>query len=252
MQKRKSDSFDTAAVNFGQNRFKNIFAFLGSGLVFPNCILRVAEQEAGGVHAVRLDGPNDLYGLARDEQVVVRKVFFDDRFAPEVFRDLAGYKLVLPHADWILAYHDQTVAGQLLAERVDKPVLAGILLLQMNLPIGPWSSMLRLALSGQLVAATDLIAPQSTAAKIRPDAQNGYKKMAVVPPASGNHGLTRREKEVLALVSQGGSNKMIAHKMSLSEHTVKLHLHNATNKIGARNRTEAATWYLSRQLGIGP
>ncbi len=62
-------------------------------------------------------------------------------------------------------------------------------------------------------------------------------------------GLTRREKEVLALVSQGGRNKTIAHTMSLSEHTVKLHLHNAITKIGARNRTEAATWYLSRQLG---
>ncbi len=63
--------------------------------------------------------------------------------------------------------------------------------------------------------------------------------------------LTRREKEVLAHVSQGGRNKHIAYKMALSEHTVKLHLHNAITKIGARNRTEAATWYLSHHSGAG-
>jgi DNA-binding NarL/FixJ family response regulator len=61
--------------------------------------------------------------------------------------------------------------------------------------------------------------------------------------------LTQREKEVLALVSQGGRNKSIANAMCLSEHTVKLHLHNAITKIGARNRTEAATWYLSHHSG---
>ncbi|MBD0415649.1 response regulator transcription factor [Tianweitania sp. Rool2] len=52
--------------------------------------------------------------------------------------------------------------------------------------------------------------------------------------------LTRRELEILELVSRGMQNKMIATQFSLSEHTVKIHLHNIISKLGTSNRTEAA------------
>ncbi|OZB16235.1 MAG: hypothetical protein B7X55_08310 [Rhodobacterales bacterium 34-62-10] len=249
-------------------RFRNrsgitdIFLFVGSALVFPNSILRIAEQEAGGVHALRLDALRDLAALIHDPAIIVRKVFFDDRMAAEVFRNIDLYKADLPEADWILAYRDPTLARRLLHERAATPRLMDILLLPMNLPICPWSSMLRLVLAGQFIAAGELMGPavpEKTPATPAPD---HHRDMPSVPPepvraAAGmdgmdaDPGLTRREKEVLALVSQGGRNKTIAHTMSLSEHTVKLHLHNAITKIGARNRTEAATWYLSRHLGEG-
>lgn len=52
--------------------------------------------------------------------------------------------------------------------------------------------------------------------------------------------LTVREAEVLKLVVAGETNKEIASKLSLAEVTVKLHVSNILEKLGARDRTEAA------------
>jgi DNA-binding NarL/FixJ family response regulator len=49
--------------------------------------------------------------------------------------------------------------------------------------------------------------------------------------------LTRRERQVMLLVSEGNSNKEVGRHLSMSEGTVKIHLHNIYQKIGARNRT---------------
>lgn len=50
---------------------------------------------------------------------------------------------------------------------------------------------------------------------------------------------SERELELLQLVSQGLSNREIAHKMYISPNTVKVHLRNIFTKINARSRTEA-------------
>jgi DNA-binding NarL/FixJ family response regulator len=52
--------------------------------------------------------------------------------------------------------------------------------------------------------------------------------------------LTGREIELLQLVAEGLPNKAIAHRLSISENTVKYHLSNILQKLGAKNRTEAA------------
>ena len=53
-------------------------------------------------------------------------------------------------------------------------------------------------------------------------------------------GLTRRQREILALVGAGLSNRGIAERTGLTEGTVKLHVSNILKRLGARNRTEAA------------
>jgi two-component system, NarL family, nitrate/nitrite response regulator NarL len=55
-----------------------------------------------------------------------------------------------------------------------------------------------------------------------------------------NQRLTPRERQVLALVASGASNKEIARELTLAEVTVKLHLRQILRKIDARNRSEAA------------
>lgn len=58
--------------------------------------------------------------------------------------------------------------------------------------------------------------------------------------------LTPREIEVLRLLAEGSSNKTIAWKLDISEHTVKFHVNSILSKMGAASRTEAVMLGLRR------
>lgn len=53
--------------------------------------------------------------------------------------------------------------------------------------------------------------------------------------------LTEREQEVLDLLGEGQSNRAIATRLQISEHTVKFHVSSLLGKLGASSRTEAVT-----------
>ncbi|NTX10175.1 response regulator transcription factor [Myxococcus sp. CA056] len=57
--------------------------------------------------------------------------------------------------------------------------------------------------------------------------------------ALGPDALTPREREVLALLAEGLSNKAIADRLSISEHTAKFHVNAVLGKLGVQRRTEA-------------
>ena len=57
------------------------------------------------------------------------------------------------------------------------------------------------------------------------------------PPQAAD--LTPRELEVLRLLAEGLANKAIAHRLDVSEHTVKFHVNSILGKLGAQNRTDA-------------
>jgi len=61
-------------------------------------------------------------------------------------------------------------------------------------------------------------------------------------------GLTKREKEVMALVTSGLMNKQIAARIGLSEITVKVHRGNVTRKMGARSLADLVK--MAESLGI--
>lgn len=55
--------------------------------------------------------------------------------------------------------------------------------------------------------------------------------------------LTRREREIIALVDQGLSNKEIARKLGIEVTTAKNHVHNILEKLHVHRRINASTWY---------
>jgi DNA-binding NarL/FixJ family response regulator len=59
-------------------------------------------------------------------------------------------------------------------------------------------------------------------------------------------GLTEREIEVLKMVAGGTPNKVIASEMGLAEPTVKSHLKNIFQKLGANDRSHAVTIAIRR------
>ncbi len=91
------------------------------------------------------------------------------------------------------------------------------------------------AVHAGLVAMT----PAAVAA-ILPDAQLFDDELA--------EALSGREQEVLDLLAEGLSNKLIAQGLNISEHTVKTHVASIFVKLGASSRTEAVSQAIRRGL----
>lgn len=59
-------------------------------------------------------------------------------------------------------------------------------------------------------------------------------------------GLTDREREILRLIAEGLSNKLIARRLDIAEGTVKVHVKHLLKKLNLRSRVEAAVWAIGR------
>jgi DNA-binding NarL/FixJ family response regulator len=68
------------------------------------------------------------------------------------------------------------------------------------------------------------------------------------PQPAAEDALTEREREVLALVATGATNREIAEQMHLSHHTVKDYTRNVFRKLEVRNRAEAVQ--RAQRLGL--
>jgi len=74
---------------------------------------------------------------------------------------------------------------------------------------------------------------------------------ALVPasaPADPQAPLTPREREVLELMAEGASNKMIARALGISVHTAKFHVGSVIDKLDATGRTDAVAQ--AARLGV--
>ena len=82
----------------------------------------------------------------------------------------------------------------------------------------------------------------------------GGHRQEQAPPGSAwasamrNAGLTEREVEVLRLIASGATNREIAEALVISEGTVKNHISNMLNRLGLRDRTQAAIY--ARENGL--
>lgn len=66
-------------------------------------------------------------------------------------------------------------------------------------------------------------------------------------PAGPQVNFTERESDVLDLIAQGYTNKMIARELSITDGTVKGHVKHLLKKLGFKSRVEAAVWASSNR-----
>ena len=64
----------------------------------------------------------------------------------------------------------------------------------------------------------------------------------------GRGELTERERQVVQLLAEGLSNKLIADRLGISDHTAKFHVNGVMMKLGASTRTEAVVEAMRRGL----
>ena len=71
--------------------------------------------------------------------------------------------------------------------------------------------------------------------------------LALAALSEGNNPLTNREREVLRLLVDGATNRVIADQLSVSIETVKSHVHHIMQKLQVKDRTQAAVLAARKQ-----
>ena len=71
---------------------------------------------------------------------------------------------------------------------------------------------------------------------------------ASTPPVVSDGELTRREREVAALLAEGLSNSELARRLYISPRTAAVHVSNILTKLGMASRTEVAAWAVRNGL----
>lgn len=151
-----------------------------------------------------------------------------------------------PSAFTAVTASHSTICRDAFQKAVERRALRGIVPMDVNLDI--WLSVVRIMLKGgeyfppQLFQrnTSDLPAPVEATPKSTAEPADSARAVK---------GLTAREMQVLSCVAKGLQNKLIAVELGLSEHTVKIHIHNTIRKLGAHNRTEAAALYFRCTAG---
>lgn len=213
--------------------------FVGKELFYSDQTINGVQSEFG-VSTRRIETIDALPALNGSDVgagkiVVVDQMLLDDLLTrPQVYTESAGSGCLA------FAYRKEDVA-RLAFENWDRGQFGDIGYLPMNVAPDVWRSILRLLLHEELYLPcflADCVAhPQISSNEPREPAS----KPGDLHPIYSK--LTRREKQVLQLVSKGQSNKIIASNLGITEHTVKLHMHNVAGKIGVSNRTAAAQFF---------
>ena len=207
------------------------------------------DRRVGGYVAVLLD--RQPLWLAAVAEVLERAGF---QVAGTTTSEAEALRLLREHRPDVLIFEPEactsSTARLLEAGRLAQPQLKAVAVsstedaevIRAVLQAGVWAYVLKRACAEDIVAAVrqafvhsihfarplDLGKP----APVRANSSNG----------AGLQLLTRREREILALVAEGHSNSVMAKRLWVTEQTVKFHLSNIYRKVGVPNRTAATRW----------
>ena len=224
---------------------KCLVYFVGNAMNFSTSMLRAAEFEIPEIGFHRVASLAEVEDLPAGVASNVLAIILDETFFAEFSNSASGLRAAFPNTLFAVAYRSPDIVRTQLTDRLRDLPLDSISFLPMNIQFDSWLSILRLILGGDGYISRELLMPVVD----MPTGQTMHP--ALVPPrpveVMPNGNLTEREVEVLSHVAEGKQNKVIAHELGLSEHTVKLHIHHVIAKLGVCNRTEAAAWYFEHR-----
>lgn len=231
LMKRFFTDQDTAGITPVQTEQTQTIACVGSALRFSDRYLTILDSLIAESRFLRFP---DLDHIAVQDQALghLALVLLDENYADELRQNADKVFQKCGNCMVALAYTNPQVAQSVLAMREADQSLSRLSYFPLSSQFEVSLSILRLMLCGEQFIPAGLQSMSSTT--IPPGA---------LPKEGAEQALTRREWEVLALVAEGKQNKIIAHTLKLSEHTVKLHLHHVLSKLSVSNRTEASAWY---------
>lgn len=217
-----------------------MIVFIGKELFYSNQTLRSVQNEFG-VAAHRFENLGAFLSEARNAAQSGKIVVIDQIMMDDLLARPSEYAQAAMSGCLAFAYRKEE-AARLVFEKWDRSRYGAIGFLPMNVAPDAWRAILRLLMHEELYLPGFVANCVNSKPCI---AQSAPSRGDVIPKDANQllSKLTRREKQVLQLVSEGKSNKTIAAKLGITEHTVKLHMHNVSGKIGVNNRTAAAHFF---------
>ena len=107
---------------------------------------------------------------------------------------------------------------------------------------------IRAVAQGQVLLHPEVASAVLSSLASSPSVSSGHSEPDVAATAGMVAQLTEREREVLALLAGGASNREISQSLFIAGGTVKNHLSNIMGKLGVHDRTQAAL--KARELGL--
>ncbi|WP_417239829.1 helix-turn-helix transcriptional regulator [Celeribacter halophilus] len=248
---------------------KDLFTFIGSQRLFSEVVLRTIETEFDEVRASRFPDLETwdlvLSNHIQPEGQSTRLLIVDERQADRFMSFLEHQDHLTPRVRLAIAVRDDASATEVVERWGARLSTYTVSVLPMNLNLTAWVQLIRLIDCGaHYLPVCSLGAMQAARRERAPSSDNALHDTAshdAAPATSAKDAredareeacargvakLTPREREVLKLVASGQPNKMIANELSVSAHTIKLHLHRIMTKLGVTNRTEAAICFHSQ------
>ena len=166
------------------------------------------------------------------------------RLADELKPDVILMDLVMPEMDGVSAIRQIQVRNPR-THIIALTSFADYNLVQQALSAGAIGYLLKNATIDELASA--IYAAHKGRPTLAPEA---FHALATIPnaPHTPDINLTGREREVLALMTQGLNNSQIAKHLVISNSTVKTHVSNILGKLGVTNRIEAVALTLQHHL----
>lgn len=228
---------------------KDIILILGPTQKFSECFINAISIEFPSFEIKRIESLVAVGELSISQVNRVCMIIMHEHFCTQLGDVEMSIRKIFPSHLIVFAYHNHNQSSS--TQVLEKYTTLFDSHLPMDVRLDVWLAIIRLLLAGGTYISPELNChshlndsissePNTNNFESQDSSQVGEQSKDTVLSK-----LTCRELDVLKLVAEGQQNKVIAGKLGLSEHTIKLHLHHIISKLKVTNRTEATALFLS-------